>query len=213
MVGEQDWFDDTLGACPIMAILRGYSTRDTLALAHRAWDLGINLVEIPIQTDAALETLAAVAAAGRDRGAVTGAGTVLRPEQVIDARDAGVAFTVSPGFDPDVVNASHAAGLPSLPGVATATDVQLALRHGLHWLKAFPAAVLGEGWFTAMRGPFPQIRYVATGGIASDNADRFLNAGAAAVAIGSALEHPAQLDRLAAIIAARVGPEPRITDV
>jgi 2-dehydro-3-deoxyphosphogluconate aldolase / (4S)-4-hydroxy-2-oxoglutarate aldolase len=204
MVAEQNWFDGTLGACPIMAILRGYSTQDTLALAHRAWDLGIILVEIPIQTDAALETLAAVAAAGRDRGAVTGAGTVLRPEQVIDARDAGAAFTVSPGFDPEVVDASHAAGLPSLPGVATATDIQLALRHGLHWLKAFPAAVLGEVWFTAMRGPFPHIRFVATGGMAADNAERFLNVGAAAVAIGSALEDPAQLDRLAAIIAARI---------
>jgi len=203
MVGEQDWFDDTLGACPIMAILRGYSAQDTLVLAHRAWDLGISLVEIPIQTDAALETLAAVATAGRRHGAVVGAGTVLSPEQAIDARDAGAAFTVSPGFDPDVVTASHAAGLPSLPGVATATDVQLAVRHGLRWLKAFPAAALGEGWFTAMRGPFPQISYVATGGMAAGNAERFLNAGASAVAVGSALENPAQLEQLAAIIAAR----------
>jgi 2-dehydro-3-deoxyphosphogluconate aldolase / (4S)-4-hydroxy-2-oxoglutarate aldolase len=203
MVGDQDWFDSTLGTCPIMAILRGYSAQDTLVLAHRAWDLGITLVEIPIQTDAALETLAAVAAAGRRRGAVAGAGTVLSPEQVIDARDAGAAFTVSPGFDPGVVTASLAAGLPSLPGVATATDVQLAVRHGLRWLKAFPAAALGEGWFTAMRGPFPQISYVATGGMAAGNAERFLDAGAAAVAVGSALENPAQLDQLAAMIAAR----------
>lgn len=211
MVGEQDWFDGTLGACPVMAILRGYSTRDTLVLAQRAWNLGITLVEIPIQTDAALETLAAVANVARSRGALIGAGTVLRPEQVIAARDAGAVFTVSPGFDPDVVTASHAAGLPSLPGVATATEVQLALRHGLRWLKAFPAATLGESWFTAMRGPFPQVSLVATGGMAAGNAERFLKAGATAVAVGSALEDPAQLDRLAAIIAARVGPEPGVS--
>ena len=203
MVGDQDWFDDKLRTCPVMAILRGYSASDALRLAHRAWDLGITLVEIPIQTDTAVETLAAVATAGRDRGAVVGAGTVLSPAQVADARDAGAVFTVSPGFDPDVVEASRAAGMPSLPGVATATDIQLALRHGLRWVKAFPASALGEGWFAAMRGPFPQVSCVATGGISAGNAERFLDAGAAAVAVGSALEDPAQLDRLATILAAR----------
>jgi 2-keto-3-deoxy-6-phosphogluconate aldolase len=73
---------------------------------------------VPIQTDAAVETLAAVAAAGRDRAAPVDAGTVLGSAQVADDRDAGAAFTVSPGFDPDVVDASRAAELPSLPGVA-----------------------------------------------------------------------------------------------
>jgi len=205
MVGDRDWFDDMLRTCPVMAILRGYGTERTLELAHRAWDLGITLVEIPIQNDAAVKTLAAVAvaAAGRGGGAIVGAGTVLTPAQVIDARDAGAMFTVSPGFDPAVVAASHAAGMPSLPGVATATDIQLALRHGLRWLKAFPASTLGEGWFSAMKGPFPQVSFVATGGMAAGNAERFLDAGAAAVAVGSALEDPAQLDQLAAILAAR----------
>jgi 2-dehydro-3-deoxyphosphogluconate aldolase / (4S)-4-hydroxy-2-oxoglutarate aldolase len=203
MVGDRDWFGDMLRTCPVMAILRGYGTERTLELAHRAWDLGITLVEIPIQNDAAVETLAAVATAGRGSGAIVGAGTVLSPAQVIDARDAGAMFTVSPGFDPAVVAASHAADMPSLPGVATATDIQLALRHGLRWLKAFPASTLSEGWFSAMKGPFPQVSFVATGGMTAGNAERFLDAGAAAVAVGSALEDPAQLDQLAAILAAR----------
>ena len=108
MVGDRDWFDDMLRACPVMAILRGYGTERTLELAQRAWDLGITLVEIPIQNDAAVETLAAVATAWRGGGAVIGAGTVLTPAQVIVARDAGAMFTVSPGFDPAVVEQSHA---------------------------------------------------------------------------------------------------------
>jgi 2-dehydro-3-deoxyphosphogluconate aldolase / (4S)-4-hydroxy-2-oxoglutarate aldolase len=203
MVGDRDWFDDMLRACPVMAILRGYGTERTLELAQRAWDLGITLVEIPIQNDAAVETLAAVATAWRGGGAVIGAGTVLTPAQVIVARDAGAMFTVSPGFDPAVVEQSHAADMPSLPGVATATDIQLALRHGLRCLKAFPASTLGEGWFSAMKGPFPQVSFVATGGMSAGNAERFLDAGAAAVAVGSALDDPAQLDQLAAILAAR----------
>ena len=79
MVGDQDWFDDNLWTCPVMAILRGYDAPHSLELAHRAWDLGVTLVEIPIQTDAAIETLANVATAGRDRAAIVGAGTVLSP--------------------------------------------------------------------------------------------------------------------------------------
>lgn len=67
MVGDRDWFGDMLRTCPVMAILRGYGTERTLELAHRAWDLGITLVEIPIQSDAAVETLAAVAAGGGGR--------------------------------------------------------------------------------------------------------------------------------------------------
>jgi 2-dehydro-3-deoxyphosphogluconate aldolase / (4S)-4-hydroxy-2-oxoglutarate aldolase len=208
MVDGQGWFDDKFGTCPAMAILRGHSTRDTLKLAQLAWELGITLVEIPIQTEAAVATLAAVAEAGRDRAAVVGAGTVLSPAQVAVARKAGAAFTVSPGYDPDVTTASLAAGLPSLPGVATATDVQLALRNGHRWVKAFPASVLGDGWFAAMRGPFPQVSFVATGGIGSGNAGRFLDAGAAAVAVGSALEDPAQLGHLAAVLAHRLGRRP-----
>jgi len=98
------------------------------------------------------------------------------------------------------VRASHAAGLPALPGVATATEAQHALGEGLTWLKAFPASVLGTGWFPAMRGPFPQARFVATGGMDSSNARAFLDAGARVVAVGSALEDEAQLPALAALL-------------
>jgi Entner-Doudoroff aldolase len=204
VVDGQEWFDDKLGTCPAMVILRGYSAQDTLRLANRAWDLGISLVEIPIQTETAVATLAAVAQAGRDRAAAVGAGTVLSSAQVAIAREAGAAFTVSPGYDPDVTAASLAAGLPSLPGVATATDVQQALRSGHRWVKAFPASLLGEGWFAAMRGPFPQVSFVATGGIGAGNARHFVDAGAAAVAFGSAIEDPAQLGQLVASLAPRM---------
>ena len=66
---------------------------------------------------------------------------------------------------------------------------------GLTWLKAFPAAALGTGWISAMRGPFPDVRFVATGGIDSDNAAQFLAAGAGAVSLGSAFAtaDPAQV--------------------
>ena len=151
-------FGEIFAEAPLMAILRGMGAERSLAVATRAWDLGITAVEVPVQSTADVEALRVVADAARERGLIVGAGTVVTVEQVRVAKDAGAAFTVSPGFDVEVVRASHAAGLPALPGVATATEAQHALGEGLTWLKAFPASVLGTGWFPAMRGPFPQAR-------------------------------------------------------
>ncbi|HWS51518.1 MAG TPA: bifunctional 4-hydroxy-2-oxoglutarate aldolase/2-dehydro-3-deoxy-phosphogluconate aldolase [Microbacterium sp.] len=194
-------FEDIFQGVPLMAILRGMGVERSLATATRAWDLGITAVEIPVQTPTDVEALRAVAEAGRERGLTVGAGTVVTLEHVRQAADAGAAFTVSPGLDIDVVRASHEAGLPALPGVSTATEVQRALGEGLTWLKAFPASLLGTGWFPAMRGPFPQARFVATGGMDSGNARSYLDAGVRVVAVGSALEDESQLPALAQLLA------------
>lgn len=68
---------------------------------------------------------------------------------------------------------------------------------GLTWVKAFPAAWLGPSWFRHIRGPFPQVRFVATGGIDASNAAQFLSAGVRVVAVGSDLDDETQLDHLA----------------
>lgn len=188
-----------LGRVPVMAILRGYGPARTLELARRAWSLGVTCVEVPLQTDDDARALEALAAESATLGHVVGAGTVLDVEQVEHARRLGARFTVSPGLDEDVARASLAAGMPHLPGVATGTEVHRALRLGLVWQKAFPAAELGASWVRAMHAPFPQVRFVATGGVSARNAQEFLDAGASAVAVGSALEDPAQLPALAAL--------------
>jgi 2-dehydro-3-deoxyphosphogluconate aldolase/(4S)-4-hydroxy-2-oxoglutarate aldolase len=193
-------FDEIFGTQRIMAILRGMPERETVELATRAWDLGVDLVEVPVQTPDALPALRAAVAAGAERGRTVGAGTVITLEQVRAVAAAGVTFTVAPGLDPAVLAASTAAGLPHLPGVATPSEIQVALRHGVEWLKAFPAAVLGTAWFTAMKGPFPQVKLVATGGMDAHVAPGFLDAGARVVAVGSALADPAQIDLLAELI-------------
>jgi len=150
-----------------------------------------------------VEALRVVAAAAGERGLVVGAGTVVTPEHVDAARRAGAAYTVSPGTDEEVIRASLSAGLPTLPGVATASDIQRCARLGLRWLKAFPAASLGPGWISAMHGPFPEMRFVATGGVSVANADQFLAAGARAVSLGSALADPDQLDALSRLVTRR----------
>lgn len=194
-----------MSATPVMAILRNYPPAEAVSLATQAWDLGIELVEVPVQSPDAVPTLDAVLAAGRERGRLVGAGTVTSTEQLRDLQRRAVAFTVSPGLDSDVVSLSESMGLPHLPGVSTPTEIQRAMRHGLTWLKAFPASVLGTEWFKAMRGPFPGVCFAATGGIDAGNASEFLEAGARTVAVGSALSDPSQIDRLAGLLSDRRG--------
>lgn len=200
---DNSGFEKLFAGAPLMAILRGMGAERSLAVSTTAWDLGIDVVELPIQTPDDVEALRVVAAAGRERGKVVGAGTVVSAEHVAQAASAGAAFTVSPGLDLDVVRASHEAGMLSIPGVGTATEVQLALKAGLTWLKAFPASLLGPQWLTAMHGPFPDARFVTTGGMNAANAGDYLRAGARVVAVGSALEDPTQLPLLAELLGDR----------
>jgi 2-dehydro-3-deoxyphosphogluconate aldolase/(4S)-4-hydroxy-2-oxoglutarate aldolase len=182
---------------PYMAILRGLTPAASVQAAERVWDIGIELVEVPIQTVAALAAAEAVIRAGRDRGLPVGTGTVLTVDQVRLSKEAGAAFTVAPGFDIDVVLASDEYGIPHLPGVANATDIQQARRAGCTWMKAFPASVLTPGWFAAMKGgPFPGIQLVATGGVDATNAQVFAAAGASMVAFGSSLFDPGHIERV-----------------
>jgi len=194
---DNSWFDDKFGTVPMMAILRGYGAERALRTASEAWALGITLVEVPIQSDEDVETLGLLAEQAAARGFAVGAGTVTSRRHVELARAAGARFVVSPGLDLDVARYAAESGLHPLPGVGTATEVQVAERAGLRWLKAFPAAALGPQWIKLLHGPFPRTRFVATGGIDAGNAAGFLAAGARAVAVGSSLEDPEQLTRLA----------------
>lgn len=186
---------------PIMAILRNMDANRAVALANNAWDLGIELVEVPIQDTHAVPSLAAVVKAGAERGKIVGAGTITSGEQVRQSADLGAAFTVAPGLDKEVVETCHEMAIPHLPGISTPSEIQAAVRLGCTMVKAFPASSLGTQWFRAMRGPFPSISFVATGGMDASNADAYLAAGASTVAVGSALADESQLDQLAKIIA------------
>ncbi|MBV9793180.1 MAG: bifunctional 4-hydroxy-2-oxoglutarate aldolase/2-dehydro-3-deoxy-phosphogluconate aldolase [Actinobacteria bacterium] len=177
---------DQLDRTKVLAILHGATPAETVRWCERAWSLGVALVEVPIRADGDLELLAAAVGAGRRAGHPVGAGTVTSAELTAQVAELGGAFTVAPGLDEEVAAASLDLGLAHLPGVATATEIQRALRLGLPWQKAFPASSLGPGWFTAQREPFRTVKFVATGGVNVENAASFLKAGAAAVSLGSA---------------------------
>jgi 2-dehydro-3-deoxyphosphogluconate aldolase / (4S)-4-hydroxy-2-oxoglutarate aldolase len=182
---------DALDRAPVLAILHGATAAETVRWCQRAWSLGVALVEVPLRADGDLELLAAAIEAGQQAGHPVGAGTVTSADLVCQVADLGAAFTVAPGLDELVAATSLGLGLAHLPGVASATEVQRALRLGLPWQKAFPATSLGLTWFAALREPFRTARFVATGGVTTGNAPGFLTAGAAAVSLGSAFARAA----------------------
>ncbi|WP_109208626.1 MULTISPECIES: bifunctional 4-hydroxy-2-oxoglutarate aldolase/2-dehydro-3-deoxy-phosphogluconate aldolase [Microbacterium] len=202
---QATWFETAFAGAPLMAILRGMGVERSARLAETAWDLGIDSVEVPLQTDEDELALRELVRLGTARGKSVGAGTIVTADQVGVAVDAGAAYLVSPGIDAAVVRAAQDAGIPILPGVATPSEVQLAVSLGLTWLKAFPATWLGSGWFKHIRGPFPQVRFVATGGLDASNVEEFLDAGVRVAAVGSALEDASQLERLAGVLRSRAG--------
>lgn len=152
---------------------------------------GLDVIEITLRTPAALDAIAAIARECTD--VLLGAGTLLTAEAVTGAVTAGATFGVSPGFDPDVSAAARDAALPYVPGVATPSEVQAALRAGHTLLKLFPAEVSGgRAAVRALAGPFAPlgVRFMPTGGIRESDLAGYLSE-AAVVAVGGSWLAPA----------------------
>ena len=161
---------------------------------------GLVVMEVTLDDPGALGALRALADALPD-DVLLGAGTVRRPEQVAEAADAGARFCISPHCDAAIVEATLAAGLEPVPGAGTATEVARALDAGARVVKLFPAGPLGIGYLNALHGPFRGTAFLPTGGIRHDEVGDWLEAGAAAVGLGSdlvpALPQASDLERIA----------------
>lgn len=134
---------------------------------------GVDVVEVTLRSAAAMAALETIAREVPDILAV--AGTVVTPAQVVEVRQAGAQAVVSPGFSEAVDDAMRAAGLPWLPGVATASDCMRAVASGRLTCKFFPAEQAGgTAALKALSGPFPQIRFCPTGGVSLGNLADYL---------------------------------------
>ena len=190
-----------LGSSPgrtrLIAILRGLNAGAASHFSTTLVSLGVRCVEITVQDETGLRALAATVGVADDSNGLVGAGSVTSVERARQAADAGARFLVSPGFSEDVVGFAHRQGLPVLPGVATPTEIQRAQALGVETVKLFPAQQLGGvEYLRALRGPFPKMQFVPTGGIGFDNASQYLAAGALAVGLGGQLTGPGGLGRL-----------------
>jgi len=163
------------------------------ALADAVIAGGLPALEVTLRTPAALGALRRLAPRS---DLLLGAGTVTTVAQVREVLDAGARFVVSPGFSAPVVQACLEAGVPVLPGVATATEIQMALDAGLDTVKFFPAVPAGGvAMIKALAAPFSQVRFVPTGGIGPRNVRDFLALPAVLAVGGSWMVDPALLAR------------------
>lgn len=153
-------------------------------LAHALLEGGIDVMEITLRSDAALESIEAVAKAVPEMH--LGAGTVTRVAEVQRVIDAGATFALSPGCTDALVEAVKAAKLPFIPGVMTPGEVMHRREQGFSLMKLFPAAQAGGlAMLKALGAPIPDVRYCPTGGVSPENLKDFLKLPNVAMAGGS----------------------------
>ena len=183
-------FDAAFASCPLIAILRGVRPDEVVAIGEELVAAGFTLIEVPMNSPDPLDSVARLVAALGDR-AMIGAGTVLTVDQVAAMRDAGGRMVISPNTNIDVIRASAAAGLVSLPGIATPSEALAALDAGATALKLFPAEAASPTILKAMRAILPNgLRILPVGGIVPEGMAPWRQAGAAGFGLGSALYKP-----------------------
>ena len=176
----------TITADRALTVVRAPEIPDPAALANTLAQAGIRAVELTFTTPGVLDHLRA--ASGSE--AVLGVGTVLTGDQARAAIDAGAKFLVTPGIRADVAAVASDAAVPVIMGAFTPTEVLVALDLGAAAVKIFPAGALGPGYFKDLRGPFPDVALIPSGGVNASNAADFLARGAVAVSAGTDVVPP-----------------------
>jgi 2-dehydro-3-deoxyphosphogluconate aldolase / (4S)-4-hydroxy-2-oxoglutarate aldolase len=173
-----------LRAAPLVAILRRPRV-DIGVCAGALLEAGVRFIEVTIDSPRAVPFLQS--AAKDFKGVRFGAGTVTVPDLAEKTIQAGARFLVTPNFNPEVIRVARSHRIPIFCGAMTPTEIFSAYQAGAEVIKVFPAATLGSAYFKELRGPFPEIPLMATGGINLQNAPDFFAAGATALGVGSSL--------------------------
>jgi 2-dehydro-3-deoxyphosphogluconate aldolase/(4S)-4-hydroxy-2-oxoglutarate aldolase len=172
--------------CGVIAVLVVDELAHAVQLAKVLMDGGIDVIEVTLRTPVAFDALAAIRARVPD--VLAGVATVLTPEQVAEAAKAGAAFGVAPGLNPRVVRAAQEAGLPFVPGVATASDLETALELRCREMKFFPAEPIGGmSYLKSMAAPYTHlgVRFVPLGGLKPEHVREYLSSPLVLAAGGS----------------------------
>lgn len=164
-------------------MVRSQSADDALALAQAAADGGIRFIEITFSVPGALDVIKQLSAR---KNLHVGAGTVLAPQQAERAIEAGAEFVVSPSLELNLVSLCHAANIACFPGAATPTEIIAARRTHADLVKIFPADLLGgPDFIRQMQGPFPEVRFMVSGGVNLENLAEYVQAGVTGICLGS----------------------------
>ena len=168
----------------LVPIVRAPSPEDAFRAAEAIISGGIGVAEITMTVPNAIRVMERVAERYGDK-VLLGAGTILDPESCRAALLAGAEFIVTPSLDVRVIEMARRYSKPCFPGALTPTEVLTAWQAGADMVKIFPAGpVGGPKYIKALKGPFPQIDFIPTGGVNLETTPEFIKAGAAAVAVG-----------------------------
>jgi 2-dehydro-3-deoxyphosphogalactonate aldolase len=179
-----------LGDLQAIAILRGVSPDSVVGVGETLHDAGIRVIEVPLNSPDPYRSIERLSRAFGDR-CLCGAGTVLSPEEVERAHDAGARLIVSPNVDARVIARTLTLDMVAMPGFATATEAFAALAAGAVRLKLFPATTYGAGHARALAAVLPSgTRLYAVGGIGADEVREWIGAGITGFGFGSELFRP-----------------------
>lgn|SRR5690606_30574205 len=170
----------------VVAVVRKIDPTVVMEVTEAIVQGGIKVLEVTVDSEDSFNTIRRLKEKYKT-SVLVGAGTVLDKETAKQAIEAKADFIFSPILDIDTIQLTNRYGRISIPGVYTPTEIVQAYAAGADILKVFPATKLGPGYFKDMRGPLPHIPLMPTGGVSLENMTEFLNNGAVAVGIGSAL--------------------------
>lgn len=180
-------FDERLfKTLPVVGILRGFGTKEVEQLVPASIDGGLRNLEVTMNSKGAADLIRLACGLAGLRCNV-GAGTVTTMYELDGAMEAGASFIVTPAVVPEVIRACVERRIPVMPGALTPTEILNAWRLGATMVKIFPADQLGPAHLKAIKGPFPQIPLMPTGGITVETLSAFKRAGADAFGVGGPL--------------------------
>lgn len=170
----------------LIVVLRGQRPEDLPPVIETLAKQGVRSFELTLTTPDVFKLLPSLAQA---YGAEVdfGIGTITAPDQIDDAISAGANYLVTPVTDPAVIDRGLITGIPLIPGGFTPSELFSTWRRGVAAVKVFPAGLLGAGYVKDLRGPFPDMVVVPSGGVDLDSAAQWLRAGAGAVSVGGPL--------------------------
>ena len=168
---KRDWQKDPeeiLRHGPVVPVMVIHKLEHAVPLAKALMAGGIRVLEITLRTPVAVDAISAISR--EVPGAIVGAGTVIRPEELTAVAEAGAVFAISPGLTVELLQAANQGTIPLIPGISTVSELMTGMALGYTHFKFFPAeAAGGLKMLKAIAGPFPQITFCPTGGITLDN--------------------------------------------
>ena len=190
---------DTIKEQKIIAIVRGISSEKIVSLAEALYAGGLSCIEVTFDQSSeagiqnTLASIRALCAASEGRFCV-GVGTVMTPEQVDLAVEAGAEYIITPNVDETVIREAKRLDKVAIPGAFTATEAAFAYRCGADIVKLFPAGILGPAYVKALKAPLKHVPMTAVGSVNVDNCAEFIKAGCIGIGVGGNLVSPKLVD-------------------